>query len=316
MNGKRYLLLGGSGFVGVNLASKLVLDPEATVKIACRQPEKARTLADTEGVDLVRAEFGCGYDFYPLVRDVDVVVHLVSTTNPSCSNRFVPNELEDIRATAELLEACAAAGVERVVFISSGGTVYGKGSPPFAEDDPTWPISSYGLQKASIEKLMHLYNHLSGLDYRIVRPSNPYGPHQNPFGGQGAVAAFIQAALAGNDLVIFGDGEVMRDFIYIDDMVEGLLRIMRYEGSSRIFNLGSGQGTKIVDLANLIVSTIDSKSKIRFLDSRAVDVPESVLDMSLFEDELGCLPLTSLEQGVLLTAGFQRSSRKGLKDDR
>lgn len=302
-----YLLLGGSGFIGTSLALKLAQEPGATVRVACRHPERAQRLAGIENVEMARVDFGRGCDFAPLVRGIGVVVHLVSNTVPGNSNLFVPDELGDIPATAELLEACCASGVSRVLFVSSGGTVYGKGEPPFSEDDPVCPISSYGLQKVSIEKLLHLYGHLHGLDYRIVRPSNPYGPLQSPSGGQGVIAAFVRAALGGEDLVLFGDGSVVRDFLYIDDLTDGLLKVLRYEGPFRVFNLGSGRGTRIADAARAVLSLVPSGSHIRFAEGRDVDVPESVLDMSLFEAEIGPLRLTGFEEGILRTADYQRT---------
>lgn len=306
-----YLLLGGSGFIGTNLALKLAQRPGAGVKVACRRPEKARNLASCETIELVSSEFNRMSDFSSLVRGIDVVVHMVSTTNPSSSNRSITCELEDVPATAKFLDACIAAAVKRVVFISSGGTVYGKGQPPFAEDDPVWPICSYGLQKVAIEKLLHLYGHLYGLDYRIVRPSNPYGPYQNALNGQGVIAAFVASALAGDDLVVFGDGSVVRDFMYIDDVVEGLVKIIDHAGPSRVFNLGSGSGSKIVDIARTVQFLTGSRSRIRFEEGRGVDVPESVLDMSRFEAELGALHTTGIELGIIKTIDYQQALLKG-----
>ena len=306
----RYLLLGGSGFIGTALALKLLQEPNALVNVACRQPEKACRLMGINGVNLIKAEFKSGCDFRSLVYGTDIVVPMVSTTVPSSSNLSVPNELNDITAMAELLDACCSTDVSRVLFISSGGTVYGKGNPPFSEEDPTWPISSYGLQKVAIEKLLNLYAHLYGLDYRIVRPSNPYGPYQNPFGGQGVIAAFVQAALTGEDLVLFGDGSVIRDFLYLDDLVDGLLKILHHEGPSRVFNFGSGYGTSILDVAKTVLSIIPSDSHIKFVNGRSVDVPESVLDMTRFKLEVGPMHQTSLEEGILRTADYQRSLLK------
>lgn len=302
-----YLLLGGSGFIGESLVLRLAEETGVSVRVACRHPERARRLASIGNVELIRAEFCRGCDFASLVRGADVVIHLVSNTVPGSVDLSIPDELEDVSATAELLEACYSSGVSRFLFVSSGGTVYGKGEPPFSEDAPTWPISLYGLQKAAIEKLLHLYGHLRGLDYRIVRPSNPYGPFQNPSGGQGVIAAFVQAALAGEDLVLFGDGSVVRDFLYIDDLTDGLMKVLRHEGPSRVFNLGSGCGTSIIDAARTILALVPSDSRIRFAEGRDVDVPESVLDMNRFESEIGSLRLTGFEEGILRTADYQRS---------
>lgn len=302
-----YLLLGGTGFIGTNLALKLIAESGNAVAVACRHPERALHLSDVPGIALHRAEFDETCDFQSLVAGIDVVVHMVSTTLPATSNKCVSKELSDIGTTALLLDSCVASGVKKVVFLSSGGTVYGKGVPPFTENDQVFPISSYGLQKVAIEKLLHLYWHLYGLDYRIVRPSNPFGRFQNPDRGQGVIAAFVSAALRGDDLAIFGDGSVVRDFIYIDDLVEGLCRIIEYGGSCRVFNLGSGRGMSVLDVARSVMSCIPGKSAVRFEKGRGVDVPECILSMERFNEELGELKLTDFQEGVTRTARYQES---------
>ena len=163
-------------------------------------------------------------DFEKLVEGQEEVYHLLSTTVPSTSNQMIETELrENVLLTVKLLEACVNQGVKKIVFFSSGGTVYGKESAcPLNEDTPTNPITSYGIQKITIEKLLYLYSYIYGIDYRIIRLANPYGPYQKPNGVLGAVTTFTYKAIKGEEIQVYGDGSVVRDFIYIEDAIRTL----------------------------------------------------------------------------------------------
>ena len=151
-----------------------------------------------------------------------VLILIYCIRNPDCfSNvlRYIGKKLS--------LYVCIRCGVKKVVFVSSGGTVYGKEVDcPLKEKTATNPISSYGVQKITIEKLLYLYRYMYGLDYRIIRLANPYGPYQRPNGVLGAVTTFTYKALKGDEITVYGDGSVVRDFIYIDDAIRAIMKIV------------------------------------------------------------------------------------------
>lgn len=192
-----------------------------------------------------------------------------------------------------------------MVFISSGGTVYGKAMDcPLKEETPTKPISSYGIQKLTIENLLYLYWYMYGLDYRIIRLANPYGPYQRPNGVLGAVTTFTYKALKKEKITVYGDGSVIRDFIYIDDAVKAILNIVNGEKKHRIFNLGCGYGISINEVLECIGKVLNIKIDVEHTSTRKVDVPINYLDISRYEKAYGKLNPINLEEGIEKTANF------------
>lgn len=302
----RIVLVGGSGFIGSNLALALSRDSTKSVLVAGRKPGTASLLGRLPQVGFHRIEFGPATDYTSLFQRDDVVVHLVSSTTPGTPNTDISGEFDDIASTARMLDACVAVGVSKVIYVSSGGTVYGTTNGKSKEGDSLNPISTYGLQKVAIEKLLGVYGHQHGLDYRIVRPSNPYGPWQDPKKGQGIVGVFVRNALVGKPLVLYGKRDTVRDFICIDDLVEGMRRVLNYEGVHRVFNLGSGEGLSMNRIAEEVRLQIPGTT-IAHAEGRSADVPLNILDMTLFEGEMGPLPRTEIEYGVKKVIAHQRT---------
>ena len=300
------LLLGAAGFIGTNLTRKLSEDPNN--KITLVDVNKAYFHPDVCGanVSLVESPLDENADFASLLQGQQIVYHLISTTVPTTSNQLVANELTaNVVMTARLLDACVSCGVQKVIFISSGGTVYGKESRcPLKEDTATNPITSYGIQKVTIEKLLYLYHYMHGLDYRVIRLANPYGPYQRPNGILGAVTTFTYKALNRDKIVVYGDGSVVRDFIYIDDAVRGILTIADGDSQHKTFNLGSGYGTSIRQVLEQIQSSLNISMDIVWQEGRKVDVPVNFLDMTRYETEFGPMNSIPLQEGIRKTADF------------
>lgn len=304
------ILFGAAGFIGTNLALKLGQDSQNRITLADVNKEYFHPVLQAGNFSLVETAVGPETDFESLFAGQDVVYHLVSTTVPTTSNQQIADELTaNVVMTARLLDGCVKCGVKKVVFISSGGTVYGKASAcPLTEDTPTNPISSYGVQKVTIERLLYLYHYMHGLDYRVIRLANPYGPYQRPNGVLGAVTTFTYKALKGEKISVYGDGSVVRDFIYIDDAVRGIINIAQGDAPERTFNLGGGQGTSIRQVLEQIESALSIKLDIDYLPGRAVDVPVNYLDISRYEAAYGPLQPVSLQEGILHTAAFMKHS--------
>lgn len=303
-------ILGAAGFIGTNLLIELAKNPE---NIITAVDKNLAYFAHLKSVSLTNvffkeSPFLVDSDYDKLVSGADVVYHLVSTTVPTTSNQHISQELQsNIILSSNLFEACVRESVKKVVFISSGGTVYGKEhNCPLNEDTPTNPITAYGVQKITIEKLLYLYKYMYNLDYRIVRLANPYGPYQRPNGVLGAVTTFIYKALVGEAIDIYGDGSVIRDFIFIDDVIRALQKIVNGEEMYRTYNLGCGYGTSIKQVVDCIKRTLKIDVKINYKESRKVDVPVNYLDIHRYETAFGSLNPTSLEDGILQTANFMK----------
>ena len=252
-------------------------------------------------------------DFKTLLAGQEMVFHLISTNNPASSNRNIGTDIADnILISANVLEACAANHVRKVIFISSGGTVYGdKAVCPIKENALTNPINTYGIQKLTIEKLFYLYHHMHGLDYSIIRLANPYGPHQRPNGKLGVVTTFIYKALKNQVLTVYGDGSVIRDYIYIDDAVDGIITVANNEHDERVFNLGSGKGTSVNQVITIIQQTLGSKVAVKYIANRSVDVPSNVLDITKYQTVFGAQRLVPLEKGIKLTSDYLKRLENG-----
>ena len=302
------LLFGAAGFIGSNLALYLAKTTDNKITLLDRKRElfSIPKIVNNKSITIYESIFDENTEFDQILQGQDIVYHLVSTTVPGTSNLQIPQELSsNVVATAKMLEACVRCGVKKVVFLSSGGTVYGREMKcPLHENTPTYPINSYGVQKITIEKLLYLYNYLYGLDYRVVRLANPYGPYQNPNGILGAATTFAYKALKKEEIIVYGDGSVVRDYIYIDDVIRAMANIVEKDSKYKIFNLGSGYGTSIQQLIKVIGSTLGVDLKIKYLSERKVDVPVNYLDISRYENTFGKLNPISLEEGIRKTASF------------
>jgi UDP-glucose 4-epimerase len=182
---------------------------------------------------------------------------------------------------------------------------------PIAEDHPTDPITSYGIVKLAVEKYLGLFQRLHGLDYAVLRVSNPYGPYQNPGGQQGAVAVFLQHLSAGEPITIWGDGSVVRDYLYVSDLAEALVLAGGVESRQSVFNVGSGRGTSLNELISLIVDVTGERPEVEYVSGRAMDVPANVLDVTRAREELGWRSRTDLVEGTARTWDWIRTLAEG-----
>lgn len=306
----KILLLGAAGFIGTNLTIELAKKTEDEITLVDRSKAFFKPIVsmNLKNVHILEADLTVDMDFDSILKDQEVVYHLVSTTVPTTSNQHISQELvSNVIFSANLFEACIRCDVKKVVFVSSGGTVYGKEVDcPLKEKTATNPISSYGVQKITIEKLLYLYRYMYGLDYRIIRLANPYGPYQRPNGVLGAVTTFTYKALKGDEITVYGDGSVVRDFIYIDDAIRAIMKIVNGENKHRTFNLGCGYGTSIKQVLETIEKALGIKLNVSYLEGRKVDVPVNYLDISRYEKYYGALNPISLEDGIRKTADFMK----------
>ena len=300
------VIVGGAGFIGTNLAIKLSKINENNLTVVDKAENyfdnlKSLKLNNTfYSVDSL--DMNSDFDF---LNKQDVVYHLVSTNMPSNSNINITNDLNNnVLYSSKLFEKCVSKGVKKIVFLSSGGTVYGKTTQiPIVEDSKTDPISSYGLQKLTIEKLLYLYNYLYGIKYSIIRLSNPYGPYQRPNGKLGVLTTFIYKALHNQLISVYGDGSVVRDFVYIDDAIDAIIRIANSDYND-VFNYGSGVGLSILEVLNYIEKVLDTKLNVEFLPSRSVDVKINVLNTDKYINCFGKPKTITIEEGIIKTKDY------------
>lgn len=301
------LITGGNGFIASHLADALI-DSGQRITVLDVYPRPYDKLP--KGINFVQGNLQDVNIFRRAMEDrrIDLVYHAAwSNIHETALKDPVGDVKTNLVASINLLNACRDVGVKRVVFISSGGTIYGLPRKlPIPEDHPENPINAYGITKLMVEKYLQMYYHLYGLEYTILRPSVPYGPRQNPFHNQGVVTVFIYKALMGEPITVYGDGEVVRDYFYIDDLTRALLasRDVTFNPGQAAFNLGGMKPYTLNELIEKIESVLGRKLLRKYEPARKFDVPRLLLDTSLARAQLDWIPTTSLEDGIKKTADW------------
>lgn len=270
------------------------------VRVLDRQPETFRL--PVPGVDYVTGDLSdCALLTEALVG-MDAVLHLASSTVPYTSNLDPVRDITDnLIGSVRLLEVMRVVGVRSIVYLSSGGTVYGiPRTDPMSEDHLLQPVSSYGIVKSAIEKYLHMNHYLYGLRYCVLRASNPYGPRQGHAGLQGVIGTYLWNAVHGEPIEIWGDGSVVRDFIHVSDLANLGARALSSDVSGT-FNAGYGQGVSIAGVVKAVQQAVGRELKVVFKPGRAFDVPKVVLDIARARAAFDWTPHTELEAGIAET---------------
>lgn len=300
----KIVIFGGGGFIGSHIVDRLLHEGHALRIFERPRVVPFREFTNAEHVQWVEGDLASQHDVSDAVRGMDAVLHLVSTTLPKNSNDDPVYDVQsNVVASLQILNAMVAHGVPRIVFISSGGTVYG--NPvylPIDENHPTDPVSSYGITKLAIEKYLQLYQRLHGLRAITLRVANPYGERQRIETAQGAVGVFLHHALQNKVIDVWGDGSVTRDYIHVSDVAQAFASALHYHGPQSCFNISSGQGTSINQLLAALEATLGRPIARRYLPGRAFDVPASVLSYGRAREEMHWAPQISLQDGLARTA--------------
>lgn len=304
-DGLRVLVIGGCGFIGSHVVDRM-LARGIRVRVLDRRPEAFRSPLD--GVEYVTGDLADGSQLYEVLNGIDAVVHLASTTVPSTSNLDPIADINgNLIATVRLLHIMRETGPKKLVYLSSGGTVYGVPKhDQVAEDHPLHPISSYGIVKVAIENYLHMESQLHGLKYVTLRASNPYGPRQGHAGIQGIIGTHLWRIAGDEPIEIWGDGSVVRDFIHVTDLAELCTQAVENDAVG-CFNAGSGSGTSIAEIVEYVRQTVEREVEIIYKPGRSYDVPRIVLDISKAKKELDWAPGIALPEGIADTWDWIRA---------
>lgn len=295
---KKILVLGGNGFIGKNLIRNLANENFKIVSMDLVIPEER-----VNNVDYIVGDFKQD-DFLENLLAFDTIIHLISITNPrkSMEDPITAYSI-DLLQTIKILEKIKNQDT-RLIFASSGGTVYGDiNQEKFNEADEIGPINYYGLIKYSIENAIIMHNKLYSKKNTILRIANPYGPGQDYKKGVGVLDLIIKKMLSHQEIEIWGDGTQIRDYIYIDDLIDAFEKTIFYEGEESIFNIGSGQGLNINTLIDIVGNILSYNeklfdSKIRYIDSKNIGSKRIVLDILRAKKELKFEPKIKIEEGI------------------
>jgi UDP-glucose 4-epimerase len=307
----RILVTGGAGFIGSNLCDGFVarghevavFDNLSTGFREFVNPAArfyASDLTDAGAVDRCVAEFR-----------PEVVSHHAAQIDVRFS---VQDPIQDARTnilgSLALLESCRRHGVRKVIYASTGGAIYGEARfLPATEDHPVNPEAPYGASKHAVEHYLYIAKLLHGLDYTALRYPNVYGPRQNPHGEAGVNAIFIGLMLEGKRPRIFGDGEQLRDYLYVDDVVSANLLALT-QGSGETINLGTGVGTSVTDIVRGINAVLDTRLEPIHESPRPGEVQKIYLDATRAREVLGWTPGVPFMEGLRRTIEYFRAAKQ------
>ncbi len=292
------LLVGGNGFLGSALAKALV-KADREVHVLSRSTEPGRR----HGINFHRGDQGDDATVAPLLRACGTVVHLASTTTPGSSARIPEMDTaENVKPCAVLIERLCDSPPERLIFVSSGGAVYGNPKAlPVDESFLPNPLSYHAAGKVALEALFTVFAQANRVPLAIMRPSNIYGPGQCLRNGFGLVRTLLEKALQGRTVEMWGDGSAVRDYLFIDDAVAALLRLINDSKAIGPFNAGSGVGTSIKSLIEYVPEITGRPLEIMERPARKTDVHHIVLDSSKLRLATGWTPVVTLKEGLLQT---------------
>ena len=293
----RAIVTGGAGFIGSHVTDALLARGDEIVVVDSLATGKRENVA--EGAELQVRDIREPLD--DVFDDVhpEAVFHLAAQADVRVS---VEHPVEDaavnVLGTVRVLEAAARHG-SQVVFSSTGGAIYGECEEPATEDAPLLPVSPYGTAKLAAEEYLRAFNRLHGSTHVALRFGNVYGPRQDPHGEAGVVAIFLGALSRGEAPRIFGDGEQVRDYVYVGDVARATLSALGQEGG--VFNVGTGKATSVVELFELCGRVSGSSLEATHVDARLGELQRSVLDTDRAARELGFRAMVELEDGLQAT---------------
>jgi UDP-glucose 4-epimerase len=293
------LLLGGNGFLGRNLASELV---NAGYEVVSADLNVSRSIDNSSAISYLGGDLS-----NPLFVDTclqkgpfDYVFLLACSLIPSSGIEAFTKEQEFQKVLGYALpERMKSFGSQNLVFFSSGGAIYGNnGLDLNHEKAPLFPISHYGKAKKLLEASIMELAPANGINYLIVRPSNPYGNGQRLNASQGLIAVTLGKALRNESIEIWGNGESVRDYLHVSDLIRGLLKLIDGNQKNEVFNIGSGKGYSVNQILETIELVVGRKLSVNYSEARSVDVKSSILDISKIYKTVNWQPEVSIKQGI------------------
>ncbi len=302
------LVIGGNGFIGSHLVDKLI---QNNWEVSILDLHERRYDKQPPDVNFTIGDINQTYLVREALSGVDVVYHLAWASIHEVSNQDLCADINsNIIPTVQLLEECCRSGIKRIIFTSSGGTVYGPSDDIIiSESHPQNPINGYGIGKVTIEKYLSLFKHLYDLDYVVLRPSVPYGPRQNPLARQGAVAVFLYRIASQMPITVWGDGRTTRDYFYISDLTSALIKAASTTNLQyNVLNLGGNKEISLLDIIDEAQRITGKKAIINYQNAREFDVQRLNLDISRAWDQLNWKPLVPFNEGLLKTWEWMKST--------
>lgn len=307
------LVIGAAGFIGQHTVQVLLSSGRSVVAMDIKALP-AGTFADEKHLSWATGPADDRIALAAALKDCSQVIYLVSGSLPATANAHIAHEVQHHVAEAlAVAEFCDDQGVQSFIFASSGGTVYGIDSEhPISETASTNPRNAYGVSKLAIEHYLRLIGIMRSMRTLSLRIANPYGVGQVARRAQGFVAAAMQAAWSGQTLPIWGDGSVIRDYVFVSDVADAMAQALDYDGDAHVMNIGSGRGYSQSDIINGIEAISGRKIDVEFTPSRVIDVRSNVLSIERASQELQWRPKIDLSEGLASTWAWWQSGAAAL----
>lgn len=303
---EKVLVIGGSGFIGSNICKYL---ESKNIKCSSYDIRENSDVKESYVGDILN-----DLQFEDIVRKHDSLIYLITTVSPKKSMENPDSSyVNDVPLLIKTLDVCLKVGLKRVVFASSGGTIYGNNEGKKSlEDDQLDPINHYAICKLTCEKILQMYNKLYSMENISLRISNPYGIGQNPNSGVGVITTFANQIINEENINLFGNGDITRDFIDVNYVANAfyLATIWKFDKSIHpIFNIGSGQGISLKEIISIVSDVLEIEPKINYLPEREFDVKTNILNIDKARKYLGYEHINNEEENI-------RKYIKQLKDNK
>lgn len=305
----KVLVMGGLGFIGSHICRSLI-ENNFAVRVFDKLYASTDLVNDClNNLEILQGDIQKSGDVISALKDVDIVIDLIHTTVPGSSMKDVGYDIQsNVEAHARWLSRINEVSITRIIYISSGGTVYGPPKYlPVDEQHPTDPISSYGITKLAVEKYVAMYAGMNGVSYCICRPSNVYGEGQRLNIGQGVIGVFLDRAMREEPIEIWGDGEVTRDYLHISDLTSAVLGLIDYSGEKTHFNVSSSMGYSLNEICRTIEAVMGRPLLLSYRQTRSFDVRVNILDSRRLREEIDWRPKTELYEGIMKMYEYLRA---------
>lgn len=294
MKNNRIVITGGSGFIGSHLINDLLSQNHQNILSIDKKKSSNQ---------LIKNKIGNFFDTKLLLNTLkknDIVIHMACSSVPAISEANKEKDIrENLIGSINLFQACIKKKIKKIIYFSSGGTVYGNhGNKKIKETDISNPINSHGAMKIAIEKYLQVFHHTHGLNYVIIRPGNPYGRTIDNNKNQGIIDIFLKKIINREPLEIWGDGETVRDYIHIEDLTDLIIKIIKSDINNEIFNAGTGKGTSINQLLEIIKNITNIEPKIKYKKNRNFDLKYNILNIKKAKDKINWKPSINIKNGI------------------
>lgn len=298
------LVFGGNGFIGSHLVDRLVFDGHDVV-VFDRFKDGRLLFNENDKIKKYNGDFQNRSDIKDVLQSVDYVFHFISTTSPATAeNDPLIDVNTNLAGSIALFQECVNANIKKVIFASSGGAIYGSSPTSCDESYPPHPISPYAINKLAIENYLNYFSVKHGLDSLVLRISNPYGERQ-PFNRkQGVIPIFLENIYNNKPVVIYGDGSMQRDYIYVQDVANAIVNMFQKKTIYNVYNIGSGIDTSINELLNIIKDVVQENFQVTKQPAPSTYIQKISLDIQRYTSEFGKINSIDLKEGVKRTYSY------------